>query len=62
MQTTSAVVPRFAGEAIMAFMGKHVGLSLRLGYQYAVWGNAGSSGEDLALGGLIAGLGLEFRL
>ena len=45
MQTTSAVVPRVAGEGIFAFMGKRVGLSIRLGYQYAVWGNAGMSGE-----------------
>ena len=32
----------------------HVGIGIRLGYQYAMWSNAAGSGEDLSLGGFMA--------
>jgi hypothetical protein len=62
MATSSAVLPRAAGQAVLIFSSTHVGIGLRIGYQYAMWPNAAGSGEDLSLAGITAGVGLEVRL
>ncbi len=61
-QHASAVVPRAAAVGVFAFSSKHIGVGLRLGYQYAWWNNAAGSGADLSLSGLVVGLGIEVRL
>ncbi|MEI8254934.1 MAG: hypothetical protein WCJ30_04600 [Deltaproteobacteria bacterium] len=60
--SSGEMMPRGAGQIALIFSDLHVGIGLRLGYQYAMWSNAAGSGESLALGGLLASLGLEVRL
>ncbi len=60
--SSGAMMPRGAGQIALIFSDQHVGIGLRLGYQYAMWSNAAGSSEDLSLSGVIASLGLEVRL
>ena len=62
MQTSSALLPRVAGQVALIFADRHFGIGLRLGYQYASWSNAAGSGEELSLAGFMASVGLEVRL
>jgi hypothetical protein len=61
-QMQSTAMPRFAALAVLSARTRWVGIHLRVGYQRAVWSNAGGMGVDLSFEGLTMGIGLEVAL